>query len=121
MRYAALSLSILVALGASSPGPIGQPVQASSWDWALHCFAKPDLDVLHAIVQQMLKNAPVGARQAWCSTSGKQGFVYLLAGGDAARMDTATIRITLAEGGAERQWFLFRYRKDPSRGWGIVG
>lgn len=121
MRCAALCLSTLLALGVNGPGWIGQPAQASSWDWALHCFEKPDLDVLHGIVQQMLKTAPVGARQEWCSTSGRRGFVYLVAGGDMAGMTTATVRITLSENGVERPWFVFRYRKDPSRGWGIVG
>jgi hypothetical protein len=34
---------------------------------------------------------------------------------------TATVRITQIEKSGERQWFVFRYRKDPVHGWGIIG
>lgn len=103
-------------------GPFCAPASAEAgWDWALHCFKKPDIDVLHGLIQQMLKTASVGSRQPWCSTTGKRGFVYLVSGGDQAGAATATVRITVLEGDAERPWFVFRYGKDAVRGWGIVG
>lgn len=100
----------------SSPAPA-----EAAWDWALHCFKKPDIDVLHGIIARMLKDASVGSRQPWCSTTGKQGFVYLVSGGEKAGSDIAVVRITKTDGKVERTWFVFRYRKDPVRGWGIVG
>ena len=93
----------------------------AAWDWARHCFKAADLDVLHPIIQQLLKQAAVGTRQPWCSTTGREGYVYLLAGGERAGATTATVRITTVDHGKERVQFVFRYRKDPARGWGIVG
>lgn len=117
IRLGPLACAALLAVALALP-----PVPAAaSWDWALHCFKKPDIDVLHALIQTMLRKAPVGARAPWCSTTGRQGFVYLVSGGDMAGMTTATVRITTIEAGKERQRFVFRYRKDPARGWGVVG
>jgi len=98
----------------------GAPAEAA-WDWARHCFKKADIDVLHGVIAQMLKDAPAGSRQPWCSTTGRQGFVYLVSGGEKAGSDTAVVRITKVDAKAERTWFVFHYRKVPSRGWGIVG
>ena len=124
MKRAELSLSACAAVVAitGAAGAIWSPAPAqAAWDWTRHCFKKADVDVLHGLVAKMLKEAPVGSRQSWCSTTGRQGFVYLVSGGEKAGAETATIRITTLDGRAERQWFVFRYRKDPVRGWGIVG
>jgi len=113
---AAIMIAMALGLGSVRPSPA-----LADWQWARHCVKKADLDVLQPLIQQMLKHAAVGSRQPWCSATGRQGFVHLVAGGELAGATTATIRITLAKTGGEKSWLVFLYRKDPVRGWGVVG
>jgi hypothetical protein len=118
----ALGLVPAAALAIAGPAfwpPV--PAHAAAWDWATHCFKKPDIDVLHAVIQKMLKNDIVGARETWCSSTGRNGYVYLVEGGDRAGTATATVRITTVDAHGEQPQFTFHYRKDPARGWGVVG
>ena len=102
-------------------GTLRPPPAKADWEWAQRCVKKADLDVLQPLIQQMLKHATVGSSQPWCSTTGRQGFVHLVAGGERAGATTATIRITLTKTGGEKSWLVFLYRKDPARGWGVIG
>src|SRR6187402_1777758 len=92
------AVTALAALAATAGMSLWRPAPAqAAWDWALRCFSKQDIDVLHPLIQKMLHEDPVGARRPWCSASGRRGYIYLLAGGERAGTVTATVKITRLE------------------------
>jgi len=114
LRLRCLVYAVALALAA--------PVTAAPlWECGAHCLKKGDLEALQPVIQKLLKDAKVGDSAPWRSGSGRVGNIYLVEGGEQAQATTAKVRITVAQGKAERDWFTFLYRRDPKRGWGVVG
>lgn len=104
-----------------SPAPLATAAAEQPWAWATQALDRRDLATLHLLIQTLLKNAPVGTGHPWHSASGKNGFVYLEAGGDRAGSREARVRITRTANGRETPLYVFRYRKDPTKGWAVAG
>ena len=115
------ALAITLAALAGSLSFWHAPPATAQWEWTERCFKKADLDVLQPLIQHLLREARPGTSVPWCSTTGREGHVFLVEGGEQAGKTTATIRITIKHAKHEQDWFVFRYRHDPARGWGIVG
>jgi len=94
---------------------------APLWECGANCVKKPDLEALQPVIQKLLRDARPGDQAPWRSSSGRSGNVHLVEGGEQVKETTAKVRITVAQGKSERDWFTFRYRRDPKRGWGVVG
>jgi hypothetical protein len=99
-----------------APLTAGEP-----WAWAVQLLDGQDLATLHPLIEALLKDDAVGTRLAWHSPSGKAGNIYLESGGELAGLSEATVRITTETKGHETRLIVFRYRKDPEMGWGLVG
>ncbi|WP_454887566.1 hypothetical protein [Sphingomonas oryzagri] len=112
-----------VILGVSAVALGAAPVLAQlPWSWASDGFDRSEYDVLHPLIQAMLRNSPVGEVQSWHSPSGRTGKVYLVSGGDQAHSTEAVVRITIiGHDRRENPLFTFRYRKDAKEGWRTVG
>ncbi len=116
-RLTILAMTLLaMALSSIAPAVAGPP-----WAWAIQVLDARDQATVHPVIQDMLANDPVGTRREWHSPSGKNGYVYLDSGGEQAGSSEASVRITRETNGAEARLFVFRYRKDPKMGWGVIG
>ncbi|SDD86786.1 hypothetical protein SAMN05444678_1285 [Sphingomonas sp. YR710] len=114
--FVALRGSLLLLASVAAPALTQIPLR-----WATHGISRAEQEVLHPLIQSMLRDGTVGEVRVWRSVDGKTGKVTLLDGGERAGSFEAHVRITLISHGHERPFFTFYYRHDPKRGWGVAG
>ncbi len=118
-RTLAAMMSATMIFMMASPGLAQLPLP---WTWATHGFDHSEYDVLHPLIQSMLRDSAVGDVRPWRSASGRGGRVYLVKGGDRAHSIKAKVKITIiGDDGRENPLFTFKYRKDAQKGWSTVG
>lgn len=116
-RSAANGALIALLLLSGTPAVAQEP----SWRGLGRNLDPSQLEVLHPLIQAMLREDRVGDRRPWRSASGKHGFIRLESGGDQAKASEGVVAITIFHGHREMPFYTFRYRRDASDTWLLIG
>ncbi len=113
------SVFALIALGLAAMPFDSAIAQDPLWSSLARGSDQSEYDVLHPLIQSVLIGDPVGAKRAWHSASGVDGFVELVSRGD--RSGAAVVAITTVHHGHERLLDTFRYRRQADGHWRLIG